>query len=72
MFDPVCCKCGHMPEVYTQFPVAKAMYKGFVECPECGEIVWGFQWHYDKDNAAEDAVEAWNEVMEMPEEEEED
>ena len=61
--EPNACKCGHMPEIYTQFPVAKGKYRGYVECPECGEIVYGGQWHYDKDDAAEDAVEEWNKKM---------
>lgn len=62
------CKCGHMPEVFTQYPVAKGMYQGIVECPECGESVRGKQWHYDKDDAAAEAIEEWNEAMPIEEE----
>ena len=69
MEDVKRCKCGGEPEIYTQFPVAKQKYRGLVECPKCGEQVWGIQWHWDKDSAAEDAVEEWNKVM--PEEEKE-
>ena len=67
MIEPNACKCGHMPETFTQYPVSKGMYRGFVECPECGETIYSHQWHDDRDDAAYDAVEAWNEAM--PEEE---
>lgn len=64
MEDPVMCKCGGTPEVYTQFPVQKQMYKGEVECKQCGAYVIGVQWHWTEDDAAKEAIEAWNEKME--------
>jgi len=64
-FDVEPCKCGHIPEIFTQFPVAKQKYQGIVECPECGERIRGKQWHWDEDDAAEDAVEEWNKAMKV-------
>lgn len=58
--DAATCKCGHKPEIYTQFPVAKQMYQGVIECPVCGEYARGVQWHWDADSAIEDAIEEWN------------
>ena len=59
------CKCGGVPEIYIIFPIQKQMYQGYVECRDCGETIDGVQWHYDKDHAAEDAVEEWNKVMDV-------
>ena len=62
---PVRCKCGAEPEVVTMMSVAKGgMIQGRIECPDCGETVRGKQWHWDRDDAVDDAIEEWNAVME--------
>ena len=52
-----------MPEIYIRIRLQTPKYQGVVECPECGESVYGVQWHWSKDDAAEDAVEEWNKAM---------
>ena len=59
-FDLKRCECGGHPEIYTSFTVATGRYQGLVECLNCGKQVFGKQHLYDKDDAAEDAVEEWN------------
>ena len=60
MTEPCLCKCGGKTEVWTRYPIKGEMYQGYVECPDCGETVHGILRCYDKDDAAEDAVEEWN------------
>lgn len=57
------CKCGHTPEIYILARRVEPNYQGLVECHECGERVYGVCWCWDKDHAAEDAVEEWNKAM---------
>lgn len=63
MIEPCLCKCGGVPEVYTRYPIKGEMYQGDVICPECGETVHGILRCYDRDRAANDAIEEWNKVM---------
>lgn len=65
------CRCGYMPEVSTRFPVAIHKYQGEVECPHCGLLVKGKQWHWSKGDAVDDAIEEWNAMMPDPEVEDE-
>lgn len=61
------CKCGGKPEIWTRYPIKGERYQGYVECPDCGERVHGILICYDRDHAAEDAIEEWNKVMEPKE-----
>ena len=60
---PNACKCGGKTCVFISIRQKEPQYQGEVECQDCGETVRGGQWHYDKDHAAEDAVEEWNKKM---------
>lgn len=63
MIDPVRCKCGGKPEMYTGKHIATQKYIGVVECQDCGKYVYSVQRHWDEDSAAKDAVEEWNKKM---------
>lgn len=62
--EPVTCRiCGGFPEVHLRLPIETGRYQGFVECTNCGWQIYGKLKTYDRDDAAEDAVEEWNEEM---------
>lgn len=69
--EPNKCRCGKRPDIFIQTDT-RGKHRGIVECPECGEQVYGYMWCWDKDDAADDAVEEWNKKMPKPEEEGED
>ena len=69
--EPNKCRCGKRPDVFTQIDT-RGKYRGIVECSECGEQVFGYMWCWDKDDAADDAVEEWNKKMPKVEGEDED
>lgn len=57
------CRCGGVPIVCIDYAVETGLYQGHVDCPECGGRVRGVLHVYDKNEAAEDAVEEWNKIM---------
>ena len=67
--EPKQCRCGSYPEAWVSNS-GRGYYKGIIECPECGERVYGKSEWGDPADAVDDAIYEWN--AQMPEEESDD